>query len=77
LISGAPTHVIDWIEFGLKAFVHFILMNKQDEMEFNALPWTILGPILVVAQIIFLTFFNDFFAGGNILLLVLEGFTIV
>ena len=70
-MKNAPSHLIDWIEFGLKSFVHFVLMNKKDELEFNALPWTIVGPILIVAQIVFLTVFNDFYAGGNVLLLVL------
>ena len=72
---------LEWSKFLGQAFAHYVLLSNGKfsimSEEFNALPYTILSPILIIGQIIFLMFFNKWYAGGNILLLILQAFTLV
>ena len=65
---------MEWISFGLKWATHYIVEGGGDSLfisdpEFTAIPWSVLSPLLVVGQILFLMFINKFYANGNALLI--------
>jgi hypothetical protein len=64
---------MEWLEFFPQLFIHNFerLFGKLDptNVVFTALPWTILSPPLIFAQVFFMVFFNKFYAEGNVLLL--------
>lgn len=69
----------DWMLIAPQLGLHLYesLFGKLEPMNvmFTALPWTLLAPFGVFAQIIFMVFENKFFAEGNVLLLGLQVFT--
>jgi len=74
----------EWTIFGFEAFCYYVLMGKgvfgkvsPMNVWFTALPWTLIGIVLVGVQIGFLIFWNRWFADGNLLLIGMEAFTMV
>ena len=74
--------LVDWIEFLMMWFAHYVIEGGGDSFfltdpEITAIPWSIISPILVISQILFLLFINKFYANGNTLLISMQTFTII
>lgn len=69
----------EWINFGMDACLYFFVMKKWNgnESYFGFVPWAIIGSVAVILQMVFFGYFNNLWAEGNILLIVLQLFTLI